>query len=135
MEEGADYRVRMIALFKGDSINGPLMQLGEPLAMIAQRDFDALWKEIGIDADSWSPDIRYQDKNFPYPQLYAIQNYIVFEHECHFDEIDDLVSETVAVKEVLRGPESKRALDVLFAVASKMASEGHGITFHPGMAS
>jgi hypothetical protein len=134
MKETSGYGVPMIALYKGDSNAGAQMQPRERLAMIAQTDFNALWREIGIDVESWSPDVREQAKGFPYPHVYGIQNYIMYEHQCKADEVSALLAETAQLERTVQSLESKRALDTLFAVASAMSSEGFGIIFRPGIA-
>jgi hypothetical protein len=90
------YGVPMIALYKRESFAArPSPQAREPLARIIQADFDALCREIGIDVESWSPDVREQAKEFPYPHIYAIQNYIVYEHQCKADEVSALLADMV----------------------------------------
>ena len=122
----------MIRLYRGQRRDGELLLCGDPLASITGGDFNALWREIGIDVDSWSPDIRRQDKGFPYPHIYAIQNYIVYEHQCL--EVEALRLEAAQLQHKIHGSASKRALDVLLATASMLASEGRGIIFRPGIA-
>lgn len=138
MPDVENYSVGAIVLFLTDS-QGTIQLPAKRLAIISSRDFDALWEEIGIDAASWSPDIRHQAedlKDFPYPQLYAIQNYIVYEYICSFDGVAALLAETAQARQQLHSPESIRALEVLVTVASEMVSVGRGgICFRPGITS
>jgi hypothetical protein len=133
MAETRAYSIPVIVLLKGDSHDGPAKQPLQELARVTQSDFNALWKDIGIDVDFWSPDVRRQPREFPYPRLYAIQNYIVYEHECHFDEIPDLLVEASEVQNMLQSTAAKRALQTLVTIASRMELEGHGIVFRPGL--
>jgi hypothetical protein len=135
MIEGEDRSVPVIVLLRGDSESGPITQPLQRLATITQTDFDSLWKEIGVDLRSWSPDIRDQPKNFPFPHLYAIQSYIDFEHQCHFDQVQALITEAKSAKNKIRSAGSERALDALIEIANRMTREGKGISFRPGLVS
>jgi hypothetical protein len=125
----------MIALYRAEpSGEWDLMQSHQPLAIIAQSDFNALWREVGIDVDSWSPDVRHQAEGFKYPRIYAIQNYIVYEHQCSVGEVSALLAETVQLKDTIQSSESKRVLETLFSAASSMVSEERGIVFRASLA-
>lgn len=124
-----------IALFEGASLaDGRVRRPLRKIAVIRQEEFEALWTELGIDLLQFMPGSGFPaPPGFGFPSIYLLQNYVVFSHPCHPDNIDQLLLEAHAAICVIRSDAAKQALKVLIDAAAEMKSEGRGILFRQAL--
>ena len=121
----------IIVVLRGDSRDGEMRQPLQRLATISVSDMDALWEDIGIDTKKWSA--GNEPHGFAYPFLYAIQNYIVFEQEFHYQEVPYLLEECERAQSDVHSESARRALAVIMQVAQRENTLGRGLSFRPGL--